>query len=173
VRAKSVGEGEGSTFSVDLPLLAVHASDDGRALHPQTPRAVPLDVGPPDLDGVRVLVVDDEIDSRHLIGRLLQDCGAEVVEAKNAAEAIDAVRANRFSVIVTDIGMPDVDGYELLRRIRAMTPGEGGKIPAVALTAFARSEDRTRAMRSGFLAHVAKPVEPSELLATVAAVTSR
>jgi CheY-like chemotaxis protein len=122
---------------------------------------------------VRVLVVDDEPDSRQLVGRLLVDCGAQVVEAANAAEALKAVRRVRPSVIVSDIGMADVDGYELLRQIRALSPGESEKIPAIALTAVARSEDRTRALRSGFLAHVAKPVEPSELIATVAAVTSR
>lgn len=173
VRAKSLGPGEGATFSVDLPLLAVHASEPVQALHPGSPRALPLDSEPMDLRGVTVLVVDDEPDSRQLVGRLLVDCGAQVVEAANAAEALKAVRRVRPSVIVSDIGMADVDGYELLRQIRALSPGESEKIPAIALTAFARSEDRTRALRSGFLAHVAKPVEPSELIATVAAVTSR
>lgn len=173
VRARSPGEGEGSTFCVELPLLAVLPRAEPPALHPGAPRAIPMNVEPVDLGGVRVLVVDDEPDSRQLIGRLLRDSGADVVEAKNVAEAIAAVRSAEPSVIISDIGMPDVDGYELLRRIRALFPEVGTRIPAVALTAFARSEDRTRALRAGFIAHVAKPVEPSELIATVAVVTHR
>jgi PAS domain S-box-containing protein len=173
VRAKSLGAGEGATFSVDLPLLAVHPNGGVQALHPGSPRAIPMDAEPVDLRGIRILVVDDEPDGRQLVGRLLRDCGADVTEAGDAAEALDAVKRVRPSIIVSDIGMADVDGYELLRRIRTLSADEGGRIPAIALTAFARSEDRTRALRSGFLAHVAKPVEPSELIATVAAVTSR
>jgi CheY-like chemotaxis protein len=120
-----------------------------------------------------VLVVDDQPDARDMIKRVLEDCEADVATAGSAAEALRAVEEGRPDVLVSDIGMPDVDGYELLRRIRALGPPPGGHLPAIALTAFARSEDRTRALRAGFLAHVAKPVEPSELLATVASVVGR
>jgi CheY-like chemotaxis protein len=123
-----------------------------------------------DLSGVKVLVVDDEPDARALLKRVLDECDAEVFTASNAVEALAVVRQHRPHVLVSDIGMPDVDGYELLRRVRTLGEANGGKLPAIALTAFARSEDRTRALRAGFLVHVSKPVEPSELIATVAAV---
>jgi CheY-like chemotaxis protein len=120
-----------------------------------------------------VLVVDDESDARDLIRRVLTDCDAKVITASTAAEALLLIERERPDVLVSDIGMPDVDGYELLRRVRALGARRGGRIPAIALTAFARSEDRTRALRAGFLVHVAKPVEPSELVATVASVAGR
>jgi CheY-like chemotaxis protein len=123
-----------------------------------------------DLSGVKVLVVDDEPDARALLKRVRDECDAEVFTASNAVEALGVVQQHRPHVLVSDIGMPDVDGYELLRRIRTLGEANGGKLPAIALTAFARSEDRTRALRAGFLVHVSKPVEPSELIATVAAV---
>jgi CheY-like chemotaxis protein len=101
----------------------------------------------------------------------LAECGADVTTAKSADDALAQLGAEHPDVLVSDIGMPDVDGYELLHRARRSAAG--GAIPAVALTAFARSEDRTRAMRAGYIAHVAKPVEPAELLATIAVVTGR
>jgi CheY-like chemotaxis protein len=127
----------------------------------------------PDLSGITVLVVEDQDDARDLITRVLTECDAEVLGASTADEALRAVERDRPDVIVSDIAMPDVDGYELLRRVRALGPAHGGRIPAIALTAFARSEDRTRALRAGFLVHVAKPVEPSELVATVASIVGR
>ena len=120
-----------------------------------------------------MLVVEDQADARDLIKRVLAECDAEVLTASAADEALRAVERDRPDVLVSDIGMPDVDGYELLRRVRALGHARGGRIPAIALTAFARSEDRTRALRAGFLVHVAKPVEPSELVATVASVVGR
>ena len=120
-----------------------------------------------------MLVVDDEADARDLIKRVLGDCDADVHAAGTAAEALAIIERDRPHVLVSDIGMPHVDGFELLRRVRALGEGRGGKIPAIALTAFARSEDRTRALRAGFLVHVSKPVEPSELVATVASVAGR
>ena len=122
------------------------------------------------LDGVRVLVVDDEPDARDLIRRMLEECKAEVVTAGSAAEAVLILETQQMHVLVSDIGMPEVDGYEFLRQVRMLKPENGGKIPAIALTAFARSEDRTRALMSGYQVHVAKPVEPAELIATVASV---
>jgi len=115
------------------------------------------------------LVVDDEPDALDLIARVLADAGAEVAVARSAEEALDRVaRGPPPAVIVSDIGMPDVDGHELARRLRALPPERGGRTPAVALTAFARPEDRLRALAAGFQVHVAKPVDPAELLATVA-----
>ena len=105
-------------------------------------------------------MVDDQSDARDLIKRVLEDCGAAVLTAASAADALALVEAQRPDVLVTDIGMPDADGFELLRRVRALGPDRGGRVPAIALTAFARSEDRTRALRAGFLVHVSKPVDP-------------
>jgi signal transduction histidine kinase/ActR/RegA family two-component response regulator len=174
VHAISAGEGQGATFTVCLPLTVVQREGDpGRRLHSRgLSRTSPL-FRPPDLSGIKVLVVDDQPDARDMIKRVLEDCDADVVTAGSAAEALRAVEEGRPDVLVSDIGMPDVDGYELLRRIRALGPPPGGHLPAIALTAFARSEDRTRALRAGFLAHLSKPVEPSELLATVASVVGR
>jgi CheY-like chemotaxis protein len=125
------------------------------------------------LAGLKIVVVDDERDARELLRRVLEECDARVHTAGSAAEALPLIATQKPDVLVSDIGMAEVDGYELLRRIRSEIPGDAGKLPAIALTAFARSEDRTRALLAGFLAHVAKPVEPSELIATIAAVAGR
>ena len=103
-----------------------------------------------ELAGLKVLVVDDQPDARDLIMRVLEDCSARVLTAASAEEAVPLVESSRPDVLITDIGMPDADGYELLRRVRALGPAHGGRVPAIALTAFARSEDRTRALRAGF-----------------------
>ena len=175
VSVASRGEGTGTTVTVSLPLTAVHSRPgDTERAHPSTPGPVVSSTPPaPELAGLKVLVVDDQADARELIERVLEDCGADVVLAGSAAEALAALSAWRPDVLVTDIGMPDGDGYELLRRIRALGAERGGKIPAIALTAFARSEDRTRALRAGFVVHVSKPVDPAELVATVASVAGR
>jgi CheY-like chemotaxis protein len=174
VRAKSDGEGHGTTFTVLLPLSAVRTNADAQdRTHPTTASALAFDFHRPDLSGIKVLVVDDEPDARDLIQRVLAECDAQVLTAGSAAEALALVKAEKPHVLVSDIGMPEVDGYELLRRVRALGPTRGGNLPAVALTAFARSEDRTRALHAGFLVHVSKPVEPSELVATVASVAGR
>ncbi len=174
VRVSSAGENRGSVFSVHLPLTAVHRQGQNEArLHPQTPTATIMDFKTVDLSGIKVVVVDDEIDACDLVKRVLADCQAEVHTASTAAEALVLVERERPHVLVSDIGMADIDGYELLRRVRALGSARGGKVPAIALTAFARSEDRTRALHAGFLVHVSKPVEPSELVATVASVAGR
>ena len=139
--------------------------------HPGDHRTVSSGVPHIDLAGIKVLVVDDEIDARDLIRRVLSDCHAEVLLAGSARDALRLIENERPNVLVSDIGMPDIDGYELLKRVRALGQSRGGRMPAIALTAFARSEDRTRALRAGFLVHVAKPVEPSELVATIASVS--
>ncbi|MES2705928.1 MAG: PAS domain S-box protein [Verrucomicrobiota bacterium] len=174
IRAGSGGEGKGTTFTVHLPLKVVHAPEEPHERHhPRTGNPRPLSRRSADLSGLKVLVVDDEKDARELLKRVLEDCGAAVTAAGSATEALALIQIRALDAVVSDIGMPGVDGYEFMRRVRALPPETGGRIPAVALTAFARSEDRTRALQAGFLAHVAKPVEPSELIATIAAVTGR
>ncbi len=117
-----------------------------------------------------MLVVDDQPDARELAARVLAECGAEVATAASASDALPLVERVRPAVLVSDIGMPDVDGYELLRRVRALGPARGGTVPAIALTAFARDEDRVHALRAGFVLHLGKPVEPAELVAAVASI---
>ena len=126
-----------------------------------------------DLSGIKVLVVDDDEDSRDLVRRVLEECHAQVWTAASAAEAVRLVEQERPCVLVSDIGMPLADGYDLLKQVRMLGEARGGNVSAVALTAFARSEDRTRALRAGFLNHVSKPVEPSELIASVASAAGR
>ena len=171
VRAASAGVGQGASFTVSIPLAAVRF-DEGR--EPQEPERGERTLGPVvDLSGLRVLVVEDETDARELIKRVLLQFRAEVVTAGNASEGMDVVRSQPPHVIVSDIGMPEVDGYQFLRRVRRLSVDQGGQVPAIALTAFARSEDRTRAMMAGYQVHLAKPIEPRELVATVANVAGR
>ena len=170
VHATSPGVDQGSTFTIRLPLTAIRPDPDDPA---RARQAALLHEPFPDLTGVLVLVVDDQVDARELIQRVLTECGAQVVTAASVDEALAAVEEKKPDVLVSDIGMPHVDGYELLRRVRALGHARGGGLPAIALTAFARSEDRTRTLRAGYLVHVSKPVEPSELVATVASVVGR
>jgi len=174
VTARSAGENQGATFVVALPLAAVHGVDETDRQHPRSQLSRPaMDVDLPGLEGVKVLVVDDEPDARDLLRRVLQQRNATVFLASGARDAIDLVRQARPDVIVSDIGMPNLDGYEMIRLIRSLPEEQGGRTPAVALTAFARSEDRRRAMMAGFQVHIAKPAEPAELVATVASLTGR
>ncbi|HVR52311.1 MAG TPA: GAF domain-containing protein [Pseudorhodoferax sp.] len=166
VQASSAGEGQGSIFTVRLPLQA------GVAVA-QLPEFMALAAPSTELAGLRVLVVDDEADARDLLERMLVDAGALVQVADGAEAAVQAVVQGRPQVLVSDIGMPGMDGYELLRRVRALGADQGGDLPAIALTAFARAEDRVRALRAGFRAHVGKPVEPAELVATIASAVGR
>lgn len=174
VSVVSAGEGQGATFTVSLPLLPVRsepASDEPR-VHPAAQSAAP-DGCPPELAGLRVLVVDDEADSRELLNAVLSSCGAEITAASSAAEAFELVKGGQFNVIVSDIGMPDEDGYALIKKIRELPHESGGGIPAVALTAYARAEDRIQALRANFQMHISKPVEPSELVVVVANLAGR
>ena len=115
----------------------------------------------------------DQTDAQELIRRVLEECGAQVITCSSAAEALPILQREKPAVLLSDIGMPEVDGYEFLKKVRALGADRGGQIPAVALTAFARSEDRTKALLSGFTVHVTKPVEPNELAATIASVAGR
>jgi PAS domain S-box-containing protein len=178
-RVKSAGVGLGTTFVVDLPLVVVHpepepAADEAKREHPAA--GVPADLHGAAclrLPGVRVLVVDDEPDARAVVRRLLEDCGAVVRTAASAAEAFELFQSDPPDVLVSDIGMPGEDGYSLVRRVRAMGKDRGGGTPSLALTAYARPEDRMRAVRAGFHMHVAKPVEPAELITMVASLAGR
>jgi PAS domain S-box-containing protein len=180
VRAKSAGLSQGATFSIKLPLQSVsreaHEHSDRR--HPSRGESVDREDSDPasrfaDFSGLKMLVVDDEADARALMRRLFEDCRATVLEASSAPEALTLLRTARPDVLVSDIGMPGESGYMLIRRIRALPAAEGGTTPAVALTAYARTEDRTQAILAGFQHHVAKPVEPAELIAMVASLTQR
>ena len=119
------------------------------------------------LSGVRVLAVDDDDDAREVLGFLLEGVGADVTTAASAADAFELAKSKRFDIVISDIGMPDRDGYELIMDIRSLPSGAGGTTPAIALTAFAREEDRMRALRAGYQRHLAKPVDASALLDTI------
>ena len=127
----------------------------------------------PRLDGLSVLVVDDEYDARRLMKRFLELRGATVTTAASTEEALEILTHTPPDVLLSDIGMPDQDGYELIRRVRSLPQDEGGQTPAAAVTAFARSDDRAKALLSGFQMHLAKPVDPVELLAAVARLASQ
>jgi PAS domain S-box-containing protein len=175
VRAASPGEGHGATFTVHLPLAIAHqheAHSSAEREHPRTPTRLPLEC-PPVLDGARILVVDDERDSRGLVKRILEECEATVLLAASAEEGLALLRQQKPDVIISDIGMPGTDGYQFIRSVRQLSQAEGGNSPAIALTAFARSEDRQRAMLAGFDMHIAKPVQPAELIAVVARLARR
>ena len=174
LRAASLGESRGATFTMQLPLTVMHP------VRPHEPRAHPTSQSIespvpswPDLTGIRVLAVDDHADARDLIRRVLEDCGARVVTAGSAEEAVATVKAEKPHVIVSDIGMPDSDGFDLLRHLRALGGDHGGEIPVIALTAFARAEDRVKVLRAGFRLHISKPVDPAELCVAVANAAGR
>jgi hypothetical protein len=165
VRAESAGSGLGATFIVALPLMAAQSTGaHTMTLSPPLGDAEPLEC-PPTLDDVRILIVDDEADARFLLKTIMQRCNASVMAVGSAAEALAALAQFKPHILVSDIGMPDEDGYALIRKVRALDPEEGGKIPAIALTAYAREEDRMRALLAGFQVHIAKPVNPTELIA--------
>lgn len=173
VQASSAGDGKGAMFTVKLPLLPIYQREsEGERVHPTASDSAPLPIEyPDDLRGLKILVVDDEADTLELIKVLLGQCGAVVTTARSAAEAVKAVEQILPDVIISDIGMPIEDGFELIRKVRQLPPDKGGKIPAVALTAYARAEDRLRVLRSGYQMHISKPVELAELVAVVANVT--
>jgi CheY-like chemotaxis protein len=120
------------------------------------------------LDKIRVLIVDDEADGRALIARILEDQGALPICATTAQEALDIVSHDQFDVLLSDVGMPDMDGYELIRRVRSLDSSRGSPLPAIAITAYARPGDRQRSLLAGFHMHLAKPVETKELVASIA-----
>ena len=128
---------------------------------------------PPSLDGLRVLVVDDEADTRELLRTVLEQCGSEVRTAGSADEALVLFAESKPDVLVSDIGMPGEDGYDLIGKVRGLEAGLTNRVPAIALTAYARLEDRIRALNAGFQVHIPKPIEPAELVAVVASLAGR
>ncbi|WP_449419134.1 response regulator [Phormidium nigroviride] len=173
VRAQSEGEGKGATFTIKLPLMPVRQNlEAGERVHPGIGGELPFE-NLPALNGLRVLVVDDEADSRAFLTAVLEECGAEVVAVGSAVEAIATLKSLKPDILLSDIGMPEEDGYALIRQVRSLSPQEGGQIPAAALTAYARAEDRTRSLLSGFQIHLPKPIEPAELAAVVANLANR
>jgi len=172
VQAYSAGTGHGARFSVQLPL-AVLGDAEAQQEQLSATRVAAFHDDEQLLEGVKVLVIDDERDSRELVQHVLQRCRAEVLMAANAVQGLELLIAQRPDVVVSDIGMPVKDGFEFIREVRRLLPSQGGNTPAVALTAFARSEDRTRALAVGFQVHVSKPIELQELVATVAHLVGR
>jgi len=175
IEARSDGLGKGATFVVRLPVSPLRAASVPSLAKPVSRRDA-AHAGlqcPPELEGLRVLVCEDEPDARELLESILTGCNAIVTLAGSVTEALDRFSETIPDVIVSDIGMPEASGYELIRRIRALPPEKGGRVPAVALTAYASMADRTRALMEGFQNHVAKPTEPQELLAAVAALAGR
>jgi PAS domain S-box-containing protein len=170
VRADSRGPGRGATFTVSLPLRAVGLGGD-------TWSAAPTENDPfqsvTTLEGVNVLVVDDDEDAGVLLTTVLEQCGARIAVASSVGEALEAVERLRPDVLVSDIGIPGEDGYTLIKRVRALAPEQGGSIPAVALTGYARPEDAVEALRAGFQVHLPKPVEPADLVRMVAQLVRR
>lgn len=172
VRAASAGPGKGATFVVDLPIsLAEPAEGPGRA--PSQDSSMPGEEHARSLAGLKVQVVDDDLDTREILRRILERCGAGVVMAANAREGLVLFLAERPHVLISDVGMPEEDGYWLIGQVRSLPPDQGGTVPAIALTAFAQAEDRQRALRSGFQAHATKPLEPSDLVTLVASLAGR
>ena len=169
VTAESGGEGRGATFIVRLPM-ATHADEHGSAASgPASAGDATLSVS---LEGISVLVVDDDAQSREVVAAHLQDCQADVVTAASAADAFDVLRCQHVDVMIADIGMPEEDGYALIRRLRAFNEPQVASIPAAALTAFARDEDRQQALQAGFQLHLSKPIDASSLVAAVASLRS-
>ena len=174
VKASSEGEGKGATFTVMLPITPVyHVDSSGGRVHPAARDLLPVDDPSDRLDGLRILVVDDEADTRELLKQGLEYCGAKVRVAGSAAEAVDELVATVPDILISDIGMPGIDGYDLIRQVRGLPSNKGGKVPAIALTAYTRIEDRLQALRAGYDMHVPKPVELTELVAVAASVVRR
>jgi PAS domain S-box-containing protein len=174
VHADSKGEGHGATFTVTLPVAPVYMETEaGERVHPAARETLPAYDCPDRLDGLKVLIVDDERDTLEMLRIGLSHCGAEVTIVGSGVEALEALASSRPDVIISDIGMPEMDGYEMMRKIRALPAESGGRTPAVALTAYARTEDRLHALRSGYQMHVPKPVELAELVAVAASLAQR
>ncbi|MBV9912717.1 MAG: MEKHLA domain-containing protein [Sinobacteraceae bacterium] len=167
VRVKSPGADQGSSFIISLPISLVR-SDHMAETRTQNGAASAEAVELPRLDEIRVLVVDDEEDGRHLIARILENRGAQVACVSSATAAIQALSEGHFDVLLSDIGMPDMDGYQLIRKVKQLDDARSRPIPAIAITAYARSEERQRSLLAGFHMHLSKPVEARELVASIA-----
>jgi CheY-like chemotaxis protein len=173
VSVASGGEGQGSTFRVRLPVMIVHV--DPTASKGTQPHAAAS--GPefrlPDLDGVRIVAVDDDQDARALVREILSAAGADVHTAASGEQALHLMASVKPRVLLADLGMPQMDGLELIQRIRAAEDPAIRDVAAAALTAYSRSEDRAKALRSGYELHLSKPIDPGELVAAMAALARR
>jgi CheY-like chemotaxis protein len=169
ISAKSAGIGQGATFLIKLPLRVVKGTEPGPAIHPGSSSKHEMSRDPARLKGLKILVVDDEPDSRELVRRFLIECEGIPTLAASASEAILLLPTFTPDVIISDIGMPNQDGYAFMRSVRA----QGLKTPALALTAFARPEDRIRSIQAGYQMHLPKPVDPVELVAVIASLAGR
>jgi CheY-like chemotaxis protein len=169
IHAESAGEGQGATFTVRLPVM-IGSGPVNEAGEFSARRKAHAHLS---LSGLRVLAVDDEADARELLTAMLSKCDAQVRTTASATEALEVLAAWQPDVLISDIEMPDIDGYSLIRQVRELEAERGGPIPAVALTAHARVEDRLRALRAGFQIHVSKPIEPTELAIVLASLTGR
>jgi PAS domain S-box-containing protein len=174
VRANSDGVGQGATFTVQLPISPVYQVDEsGGRVHPGARDLLPANEPTDRLDGLTILVVDDEPDTRELLRQGLEYCGANVRLASSAADALAALGGEVPDILISDIGMPNVDGYELIRQVRNLQTERGSQVAAIALTAYTRVEDRLQALRAGYDMHVPKPVELTELCAVAVSLTRR
>ncbi|MBE9108955.1 PAS domain S-box protein [Nodosilinea sp. LEGE 07298] len=162
ITASSSGEGLGATFSVCLPQLALEVTDNAAVVLPQPAL---------DLVGIRVFSVDDSADTREFLTVLLSQYGADVVTAGSASEALTKLKTWRPDVLISDIGMPEIDGYSLIQQIRTLPPEQGGDLPAIALTAYVRYEDQQQALASGYQRHLAKPLDPEKLVQAIIELT--
>ncbi|MEO6863228.1 MAG: response regulator, partial [Microcoleus sp.] len=158
VKSDSAGEGKGATFTVRIPLMPVQP--------PKIPAPTPPEKSF-NLSGIRVLAVDDDADARDLVVFLLEDCGASVTAVSNAADALVALTVSVPDLLLSDIGMPDTDGYMLLRQVRALPADRGGVVPAIAITAYAGEIDYQQALAAGFQRHISKPFDPDKLVQTM------
>lgn len=172
IQAESPGVGHGSTFTARFPRSPVTSTPLGPRVYSQADKIVGLEEGP-DLTGIRVLVVEDDDDARGLVEKVLETQGATVRTVASAREALDILGKERVDVLLSDIEMPGTDGYQLIKELRLRPSEQGGSVPAAALTAYARTEDRLRALRAGFQLHLAKPVQPSELITVVGSLAAR
>jgi CheY-like chemotaxis protein len=175
ISAASAGAGRGATFTVRFPLRAVYVKEEngrrsaGQELAPAPP------ISPQALAGARLLVLDDEADARLVLTSLFQGYGAEVRAVTSGVEALALLTGGAWQpeVLICDIGLPEEDGYAFMRHVRALPPEQGGKLPAIALTAYNRYPDRLQSLQAGYQMHLAKPVEPLELAVTVASLLGR
>jgi signal transduction histidine kinase/ActR/RegA family two-component response regulator len=165
IRAESAGPGAGSTFTITVPILGP-VSNDRRVTVQSLPDQQPLQR----LDRLAILVVEDNADVRELMSTILEHVGARVTTSSSVREAVQALDTFQPDVLITDIGLPDEDGFALIREVRRLESERGGFLPAVALTGFTRAEDRVRTLAAGFQSHLAKPVDPAELTAAIAAL---
>ncbi|HEX5731572.1 MAG TPA: GAF domain-containing protein [Blastocatellia bacterium] len=177
VKADNRAEGHGAVFTVVLPVMAVRKPTGPLAMESERVHSSVSETAaihsPAALDGLRVMVVEDEADARELLMAMLTQYGAEVKTSSSTGEALEMLEQYKPDVLVSDIGLPGEDGYVLIKKVRALDPERGGRIPAVALTAYARAEDRIRALTAGFQMHVPKPVEPTELVIVIASLSGR